>query len=858
MSSPLELKVVFAAVDRFLRPVKAITDGARNASKALKENNDQLKAMNQTMERIDAFKKLERDVAITANAFKGAQDRIAALKVEIEKLPAPTQAMTREMEKAKRESDDLRKKHEALIDTQQTLWQSLKKSGVDTSKLADARRDLGSKTVQAAQASRQLSAALELENQKMKQLHAARAQLEKSNALRDKIGGAGAKMAIAGAAVNAAGSIPVMAYAKAEDSATQLKVAMMQAGGKVSDQFKEIDALANKLGNKLPGATSDYQDMMTMLIRQGMPVKALLGGLGEATAYLAVQLRMSPTAAAEMSSKLQDATHTADKDMMGLMDTIQKTFYLGVDQNNMLQGFAKLSPALSILKKEGLGAANALAPLLVMADQAGMAGEAAGNAYRKIFQLSMDKNKLAKGNAALSGTGIKLDFTDGKGEFGGLDQMYAQLEKLKGVNTQQRLTALKKIFGDDAETLQALTLMIDKGADGYREVQGKMAGQASIQERVNAQLGTLKNLWDAAAGTFTNALVAFGESIAPELHATAKFLGTLTERIQNFAKENPGFAHAIMTTVKWIGMLLLVLGVVATGAAAILGPIAAIKFGLTALGLSGGSLAAILGGAFKIIASGIGFLGRVFLMNPIGLAVTGIAVAAMLIYTYWEPIKTFFSGLWGNVQQAFSGGLLGILALIANWSPLGLFYQAMAGVLSYFGIELPGKFSEFGANLMSGLVSGISNGIKAAKEAIGAAGDAVVGFFKDKLGIHSPSKVFEELGGFTMQGLEQGLTGGEGGPLGAVAAMSKKLAGLGAGIALGGAAMAGDIPLDTRPPMNPAAMLSAVAAPMQVTINIYGAPGQPAGDIQRQVEQALANVEAKRAAQSRSRLRDSE
>ncbi len=33
------------------------------------------------------------------------------------------------------------------------------------------------------------------------------------------------------------------------------------------------------------------------------------------------------------------------------------------------------------------------APLLVMADQASMAGESAGNAYRKIFQATLNNKK---------------------------------------------------------------------------------------------------------------------------------------------------------------------------------------------------------------------------------------------------------------------------------------------------------------------------------------------------------------------------------------------------------------------------------------------------------------------------------
>ncbi len=383
--------------------------------------------------------------------------------------------------------------------------------------------------------------------------------------------------------------------------------------------------------------------------------------------------------------------------------------------------------------------------------------------------------------------------------------MYEQLQKLRGVSTQQRLSALKTMFGDDAETLQALTVMIEKGADGYKEVQAKMAGQASLQERVNQQLGTLKNLWDAASGTFTNALVAFGESIAPELHALTEWIGKTAEATQAWAKEHPGLASGIMKVVSVIGLVLVGLGGLAVVAGTILGPLAMIKFVITTLGISIGGMGTMLTSVFGVIKTGIFAVGRAMLMNPIGLAITAIAVGAYLIYRNWEPIKAFFTGIWSQIQQAVSGGIGGISALIVNWSPLGLFYSAFAAVMGYFGIELPGKFTEFGSQIMNGLVNGIVSGIQAAKDAIGAAADSVTGFFKEKLGIHSPSRVFAEFGGFTMQGLEQGLSGSEDGPVSAVGNMAKKLAGIGAGLTLGSAAMAVDMPTDVLlPPALPA------------------------------------------------------
>ena len=311
----------------------------------------------------------------------------------------------------------------------------------------------------------------------MGKINAARNRLQSARARAGQLAGTGTRMMAAGVATGLPVAASVNEYAKAEDAATGLKVALMERGGFVPPAFERINQLAMQLGDKLPGATSDFQNMMTMLKRQGISNESILGGMGKATAYLAVQMKKAPEEAAEFAAKMQDATKTTESNMLSLMDVIQRTYYLGVDDNNMLQAFSKLSPAMDIMRMKGLAATKVLAPLLVMADQAGMRGEASGNAYRKIFQLSMDAGKMAKANQLMGGKG-RLNFTDGKGEFGGLEKMFQQLQQLKKLNTQTRQAVIKSIFGDDAETLQAVTIMMEKGIDGYREVEGRMAAQA--------------------------------------------------------------------------------------------------------------------------------------------------------------------------------------------------------------------------------------------------------------------------------------------------------------------------------------------------------------------------------------------
>lgn len=262
--------------------------------------------------------------------------------------------------------------------------------------------------------------------------------------------------------------------------------------------------------------------------------------------------------------------------------------------------------------------------------------------------------------------------------------------------------------------------------------------------------------------------------------------------------------------------------------------------------------------ALPLVWKGILLIGRALLMNPIGLAVTAIAGAAYLIYKNWEPIKAFFLGLWEEIKAGFNGGFAGIAKLILDFSPLGLFYRAFAGVMSYFGVDMPAKFSDFGGMLLDGLVNGIKNKLGAVKDAISSVGDSTVGWFKEKLGIHSPSRVFAELGGFTMQGLEQGLVGGQGGPLGAVTAMAKQLAAAGAfTFGLGGPAIA----MDNRPPLSPVPAASArtAAAPLPpVTVNVYPSAGMNEQQLAQLVGQKVAEAMRANQIRNRSSLSDQE
>lgn len=677
MSKSLELKIIMSATDKASAAFKKLREGGNVLAQSLKKAEAELHDLDKAQENLLKKSKLNKELSENGKALRENAAEIRRLNNEI----AKTGTASKEQEK---ELSDLTKANKKLTEAQEKNWEKVRKLdqalsavGITAKTFTNAQDQLNKKHDAASKAVEKHRLAYEkLQNAQNK---AAAAKSQMTEAGMRAVGLMYTARGIADTTRNVL-SAPVKAYADTETASTDLRAAMMDNSGKVSAQYKDIDNLATRLGDRLPGTTADFKNLMTMLIRQGMSAKTVLGGTGEAAALLAVQLKKSPEAAAEMAAKLQDATRGTEKEMLAIMDQVQRLYYAGTDDSNILGAFSKLSPALDTLKIKGESAMKMMSPLVGMLDQAGLSGESAGNAMRKVFTRMMDTKKIAK---VTKGTGLSLDFTNGAGEFGGLDKMYEQLAKLKAVNTEQRLKILQGIFGDDAETLQALNTMIEKGKAGYEEFAKKMEAQASLNQRVNDQLGTLTNLWDAASGTFTNFLAKMGESIAPELKELTKWIGDINEKLSNWAAKNPETANTIMKIAAAIGIFLTAITGIGAAISAVLVPIALAKFSFFSLfGVfsgGGGAISTIIGwlGRLGMALLGFGAKAAVFLVtNPFGWAILAVT-AIVLLWRNWETVKSALIAGWEWIKKvfqqnpllaAFTGPIGWLIALLANWN----------------------------------------------------------------------------------------------------------------------------------------------------------------------------------------------
>ncbi|WP_269915423.1 phage tail tape measure protein [Acinetobacter sp. HY1485] len=140
---------------------------------------------------------------------------------------------------------------------------------------------------------------------------------------------------------------------------------------------------------------------------------------------------------------------------------------------------------------------------------------------------------------------------------------------------------------------------------------------------------------------------------------------------------------------------------------------------------------------------------------------SGASSSYNTITEVFAPVTNWFTDRWNNIKKAFDGGLIGIGALIMNWSPLGLFYKAFASVLNWFGIELPSTFSGFGSMIIDGLVAGIEKGFDKLKGVWEKVNSWMPDWTRKTMDIHSPSRVMKGLGRFIVDGLGVGVEQGQ-------------------------------------------------------------------------------------------------
>lgn len=239
-----------------------------------------------------------------------------------------------------------------------------------------------------------------------------------------------------------------------------------------------------------------------------------------------------------------------------------------------------------------------------------------------------------------------------------------------------------------------------------------------------------------------------------------------------------------------------------------------------------------------------------------------------LIVRNWSGVSGVVGGVWTRVRSIISSALSVIRALLAGFNPLGPLQQAFAGVFGWLA-NLPGRFLQFGTQIVTGFINGIRGRRAAVQAATQEVGRAAEGGTRSSLQIRSPSRVFARLGGHTMDGFTLGLRRGASGPVRQMRAAAAAIAAAGA-VAAPGISAARAQGLDpgtiapawsssqasrSAPPTTPSlqtpnpsarsgssARANVASGPISITINVQAAPGQSEDRIAQLIEQRLRDL----------------
>jgi TP901 family phage tail tape measure protein len=746
MSNKLQLQVILSALDKATAPLKRIQGGSIGAAKGLKEARDKLKELNASQKDVSAWRTQRTAAAQTEQALSAAQQKVKELGRQMAATGVPTKSLNRDMKAAVREATQLKQQHNQQQTALQGLRNKLSAAGISTRNLGAGERDLRAKITATNAAMRQQEDRLKRITTQQKRLAAAKSQYEKSAGLAGSMAGSGAAGLATGGGMLYAGAKMMGPGAQFDEDMSKVQALTRLDGA--SEQLAELRAQARQLGAETMFSATDAAQGQAFLAMAGFTPEAIKAAMpGMLDVAKAGGMELAETA--DIASNVLSGMGLQASDMSRVADIMVGTFTRSNTSIAMLGETMKYVGPVAASVGQDIETVAAMAGKL---GDAGIQGSMGGTALRSIInRLSAPPKAAAK---ALDELGISAK--DADGNMRQMPDILTEIyKKTKDMGNADRAGLLKGIAGEEA--VSALQVLVKQAGSGelqtfigtLREAQGEAGKTAKIMgDNLVGDLDELSSAWEDLG------IQLFEQQNGP-MRGIVQTLADVVGGVKAWVVENPGLASGIIKTAAGLGVLIAAGGGITLVLGSILGPLAMVRYGMALFGIA---TSTALWPILAVIA-----------------AVVALAAAAYLIYKNWDKISAYFGSLWTEIKAGFDGGLMGILGLIVNFSPIGMFYRAFAAVMGYFGVELPGKFTEFGGMLMDGMVTGITNGLARVKDAITGAGGAAVGWFKEKLGIHSPSKVFAELGVHTMDGLAQGITTGQANPFAALDETSQQV-----------------------------------------------------------------------------------
>lgn len=482
----------------------------------------------------------------------------------------------------------------------------------------------------------------------------------------------------------------------------------LQAVTKASaEEMKAAANEAKKLGADLTlPATSagDAALAMTELAKAGFTVQQSMGA-AKGVLQLAAAAQIDEARAAEIAAnalnsfRLQAAESVKVADLLAAASNASSAEITDIAES--------MQQASAVFAGAKIPIQDLVTAIGLMANQGVKASDAGTSLKTFLTSLTAPTDKASEVMKRLG-----VDVFDAAGKMKDLPNIIGQFEKaLVGLTDEEKQGALKTIFGQDA--IRAAQILFSTGTEGFEKMQQQVTQMGAAADLAAAKTKGLGGAWDALKSQLETIAIDIFERVGPEAEKVIR--GITNELAKPENERNWREAGAVLGRS--------------------LGESAKKAFDQTFVqGETPGFLQYIEGAGAQILPS----FGYEASLKGLLTAFKDLTIAANV-----EAIK-FYTG----IAEKIAGGQNELrAAMITFLAPLGVVQRQM--------FENGGIWATF---LITGFVSGIYNG---AVRVAGAIRDLinrnVTSEAYGALKAQSPSKVFQALGEFTIDGLIAGM-----------------------------------------------------------------------------------------------------
>lgn len=561
---------------------------------------------------------------------------------------------------------------------------------------------------------------------------------------------------------------------KAGDSLTKgVTVPIVAAGTAAVAAWKQVDEGLDTIAIKTGATGESLDDMGKIMERIATDIPVGFNDAGSAVGEVNTRFGVTGEALENLSKQFLMFAKLNGTDVSSSVDSVSKALSaFGMDGDEA----GDMLDALNVVGQQTGVSVDTLAQQLsqnaAQFQQMGLSAFDAANMLGKADMAGLDASTMMMGLK----TAMKTASKDGKS----LDQAIAGFTAtMKGNDSEaDKLAAAYELFGSKAGG--AIYNAVSTGEMSLDNFTGSLTGfGGSVESTFNQTLDPLDK-FNAVLTKLELLGARIVEAAAPVIdQIVATVIPIIDNLVAAWNNLDPGMQQFIIKAAMVaaaVGPVISTIGGIASGIGKLTSLIGVFNPKTLAIVAAVGAVIAIIKnwgaisewfkGVWEKVVNGVKSIAtsmKTFLTGVWNGIKSGIE-------TVWNGIKSFFTGIWNGLKSivstaatAIGNSVSSVWNSITGWTSnaWNTVKSTVTGVWTSIKNAFSGAFNtmaSIGKNIVQGIWNGISGSFTWIKNKItGWVGD-VLGFFKRLLGIHSPSKVFEEsVGKFIGLGVAEGI-----------------------------------------------------------------------------------------------------